>query len=88
MLYAALSAEFLFRFTLDRPVQRKHENVAILPRGEMERPIAFMLIGLSAMLVLLFTRSIYRLIELSDGWTGKVISTQWLFGPFPCALHA
>ena len=83
VLYAALSAEFLLRFTLDRPVQRIHDNGAILPRGAMERPITLMLIGLSAMLALLFTRSIYRLVELSDGWTGRVISTQWLFGPFP-----
>lgn len=27
--------------------------------------------------------AIYRLIELSDGWNGKVISTQWLFSKWP-----
>ena len=88
ILYAALAAEFLLRFTLDRPMQRIRYNGVILPRGTMERPIRLMLIGLSAMLVLLFTRSIYRLIELSDGWTGKVISTQWLFGLFACPLYS
>jgi hypothetical protein len=32
------------------------------------------------MVLLLVIRSIYRAIELSDGWRGKVISTQWFFG--------
>jgi hypothetical protein len=88
ILYAALAAEFLLRFNLDRPMQRIRDDGVILPRGAMERPIRLMLIGLSAMLVLLLTRSIYRLIELSDGWTGKVISTQWLFGLFPRLVHS
>jgi len=69
-------------------VQRIRDNDVILPRGAMERPITLMLIGLSAMLVLLLTRSIYRMIELSDGWTGNVISTQWLFGLFASPLHS
>ena len=25
-------------------------------------------------------RSVYRLVELSDGWNGRIIETQWLFG--------
>jgi len=86
ILYATLAAEFLFRFTLDRPVRRIRENNITLPPGTMDRPITLMLIGLSAMLVLLITRSVYRLIELSDGWTGTVISTQWLFGMFDGAM--
>jgi len=84
ILYSILAAEFLFRFNLDKPFQR--ENGVVLPRGKMDRPITLMLIGLSAMLVLLLTRSVYRLIELSNGWTGTVISTQWLFGMFDGAM--
>ena len=80
ILYSIFAAEFLFRFILHKPFQR--ENGAVLPRGTMDRPITLMLIGLSSMLVLLLARSVYRLIELSNGWTGTVISTQWLFGPF------
>jgi hypothetical protein len=68
-------------------MRRIRDSGVVLPRGAMERPIALMLICLAAMLVLLLTRSIYRLIELSNGWTGTVISTQWLFGPFACPLH-
>jgi hypothetical protein len=87
ILYTIFAAEFLFRFILDRPMQRIRENGVILPRGTIDRPITLMLISLFAMLVFLLTRSIYRLIELSNGWTGTVISTQWLFGSFQCRLH-
>jgi len=88
-LYAALSAEFIIRFTVDKQVRRDRENEKgdILLRGTADKPIICMLIGLSTMLILLFIRSIYRMIELSGGWSGTVISTQWLFGssalPFP-----
>jgi len=34
----------------------------------------------------LFIRAIYRLIELSDGWNGPVISTQWSFNLFDGAM--
>jgi hypothetical protein len=35
----------------------------------------------------LFIRSVYRLIELSDGWDGRIISTQRYFSePAPFLL--
>ncbi|KAH8980851.1 hypothetical protein EDB86DRAFT_508972 [Lactarius hatsudake] len=46
------------------------------------RNIGLMITGLSTMTILLLIRSIYRTIELSDGWTGTIISTQWLFNAF------
>jgi RTA1 like protein len=46
----------------------------------MDTPMKYMIIGLSAMAVLLFTRSVYRTIELAEGWLGTAIATQWLFG--------
>jgi RTA1 like protein len=70
-------AEFLIRFTLERPVGRIRKGVDTLP---MDTPMKYMIIGLSVMAVLLFTRSVYRVIELAGGWSGRVISTQWLFG--------
>lgn len=38
------------------------------------------------MTILLLIRSIYRTIELSDGWTGTIISTQWLLNAFDGAM--
>jgi len=79
ILYVALAAEFLIRFTLERPVRRIREGVDALPRGMVDTPMKYMITGLSAMAVLLLTRSIYRTIELAGGWDGRVISSQWLF---------
>lgn len=59
---------------------RGPEKGVILLRGTVDKPTICILIGLSTMLMLLFIRSIYRMIELSGGWSGTVISTQWLFG--------
>jgi hypothetical protein len=87
-LYTALAAEFLIRFTFDLPMQRNREKGVNLRRGTIDLPITFMLIGLSSMLVLLLIRSMYRMMELSEGWTGPVISTEWLFGLFAVSLHA
>jgi hypothetical protein len=47
-----------------------------------------MLIGMSVVIILLLIRSIYRMVELSGGWRGKVIAIQWLFGPSPCHFLA
>ena len=65
---------------MDKPVRRGPKKGVILLRGTADKPIIFMLIGLSTMLMLILVRSIYRMIELSGGWSGTVISTQWLFG--------
>ena len=80
MLYTALAAEFLIRFNSDRPRRHIRESGVFHPRGTVNKPMKHMLFALAVMVILLVIRSIYRTIELSDGWTGRVISTQWLFG--------
>ena len=86
ILYAALAAEFLIRFNLDRPTRRSRESGIIHPRGIVDKSMKYMLIGMSAMVTLLLIRSVYRTIELSGGWSGKVVSTQWLFSSSSISL--
>lgn len=69
----------MLRFAYDRPIRLAHLNNK---RGVVERNIGLMIFGVSTMTILLLVRSIYRTIELSDGWTGTIISTQWLFSSF------
>jgi|SRR6267142_5159463 len=91
ILYTALAAEFLIRFNLDRPTRRSRKSGVIFLRGVVDKSMKCMLIGMSAMAILLLIRSIYRAIELSGGWNGKVVSTQWLFStsfmPRPHPFH-
>jgi len=86
VLYTALAAEFLIRYTLDRPMGRYGETGAILSRGALDTRMRYMLMAMSATVLFLLTRSVYRMIELSGGWDGKVFSTQWLFNVFDGAM--
>ncbi len=44
-----------------------------------------MIVGLALDGIFILIRSIYRTIELSDGWTGRIISTQVYFSEsLPC----
>jgi hypothetical protein len=41
-----------------------------------------MVLGLGLSSILLLIRAIYRQAELAEGWTGKIIETEWLFNLF------
>ncbi|QRW20637.1 RTA1-like protein [Rhizoctonia solani] len=84
VLYTLLGLEFSVRFGLDRPVrashvsdQRKHAGWIHVPRG-----IVWMLVGLIIATIFIIIRSIYRTIELTDGWNGGIISTEKWFNWF------
>jgi hypothetical protein len=42
----------------------------------MDKNLALMAVGVSTMTSLLLVRSTYRIIELSGGWSGPIISTR------------
>ncbi|KAH7106590.1 RTA1-domain-containing protein [Auriculariales sp. MPI-PUGE-AT-0066] len=75
VLYILFACEFLVRVILDRPVRDKETSLG--PR--LDGRIRMMLVGLCISAVFLFIRTIYRTIELQDGWSGKIISNQLLF---------
>lgn len=85
LFFAFIAGEFLLRFAHDRPVPQAH-GVTNGQRGVADRNIKLTIFSVSTMTVLLITRSIYRTIELSDGWSGAIISTQWLFNAFDGSL--
>ncbi|KAI0051445.1 RTA1-domain-containing protein [Auriscalpium vulgare] len=82
--YAALAAEFLLRYVKDRPFER--HNAPDQPRGRTDKHMKILLGGMSLMTLFILIRSVYRTIELADGWNGKVISTQVLFNVFDGAM--
>ncbi|KAI5116948.1 hypothetical protein M0805_003676 [Coniferiporia weirii] len=83
IIYASLATEFLFRYNKDRPV--RHTSVDN-GRGVLDHKIKRMILGLIISTVCIFIRSIYRTIELSNGWTGDVIRTQVYFNVFDGAM--
>ncbi|KAH7338428.1 RTA1-domain-containing protein [Rhizoctonia solani] len=84
VLYTILAIEFVVRFGLDRAArsvaigeQRKHAGWMGVPRS-----IVWMLVGLAIATLFIIIRSIYRTIELTDGWNGTIISTEKWFNWF------
>lgn len=92
VLYCLVLAEFVVRFHLDRPVKPfrvwKTQPAAAVPRGTVPQEIirkAKIFVGAMVFsTVLIFIRSIYRTVELVEGWTGPIISNEALF----CTLDA
>ncbi|KAJ7042169.1 RTA1-like protein [Mycena alexandri] len=75
--YTTCGVEFLRRYMHDLPT---HGQAALGSRKSPLTPRMRLLIGALAFSTLvLFIRSVYRIIELSGGWTGRVIQTQVYF---------
>ncbi|KAF8601726.1 RTA1-domain-containing protein [Ceratobasidium sp. AG-I] len=84
ILYTILAVEFVIRFSYNRPARKiveeygqKHTGWATAPRG-----MILMLVGLGIATLFMVIRSVYRTIELTDGWNGVIISTEKWFNWF------
>ncbi|KAF8601727.1 hypothetical protein BDV93DRAFT_524487 [Ceratobasidium sp. AG-I] len=84
ILFTILALEFVIRFSLNRPARKlggeqdpKHAGWSTAPRG-----VILMLVGLGIATLFIVIRSVYRTIELTDGWNGVIISTEKWFNWF------
>ncbi|TFK34997.1 RTA1-domain-containing protein [Crucibulum laeve] len=89
-LYVFLAAEFYFRFLTDDPFEEKVmkslDATPGLTRGKMDKGLKMMSAALCFNTVCLFIRAIYRTIELTDGWHGRIISTEVYFNVLDGAM--
>lgn len=74
-IYIILASEFVIRFLCDKPVR----SDAGPGTHYFDSRTRLMIFGLGLSAVLLFIRSVYRMIELADGWVGRIITTQVYF---------
>ncbi|KAH7338437.1 RTA1 like protein-domain-containing protein [Rhizoctonia solani] len=84
VLYTILGLEFIIRFTYNRPTR---PNATGEPRKHagwigVSRNLVWMLVGLGIATLFIIIRSIYRTIELTDGWNGEIIATEKWFNWF------
>ncbi|KAH7106661.1 RTA1-domain-containing protein, partial [Auriculariales sp. MPI-PUGE-AT-0066] len=75
VIYSILATEFLVRVYTDRPMRRANFGSHV----NMDEKIKMMITGLIISAVFLFIRTVYRTIELTDGWDGTIITNQALF---------
>jgi hypothetical protein len=84
-LYTLCAGEFLLRYHLDKPVRPAPftEKPGMKDDGPptrvMDTGIRLMLVGMAISTVFILIRSVYRTIELLNGWTGRIITTQLYF---------
>ncbi|KAJ7864225.1 RTA1 like protein-domain-containing protein [Mycena olivaceomarginata] len=74
VVFTVFALDFTQRYIRDRPVRAEE-----FPRGFLTPRLKTMLGALAFSTTVLVIRSIYRLIELSGGWTGRIIRTEVYF---------
>ncbi|KDQ09238.1 hypothetical protein BOTBODRAFT_37144 [Botryobasidium botryosum FD-172 SS1] len=83
--YALLALEFFARFYTNRPVRNVASNESPEAKAfatgsqKVGKSLKLLILGLGLSSLFLFIRAVYRTIELSDGWNGRIISTQTYF---------
>ncbi|KAH9912222.1 RTA1 like protein-domain-containing protein [Fomitopsis serialis] len=75
-VYMLLAAEFVLRFLHDKPVRNV---VHAAGHHHFNRSTKLMLAGLTFSSLCIYVRSVYRTIELAEGWDGYIITTQHYF---------
>ncbi|KAI0748847.1 RTA1-domain-containing protein [Fomes fomentarius] len=87
-IYLLLATEFLVRYHYDKPIRPRVDSGSSPAKKSfaLDRGVKFMILGLALDGVFILIRSIYRAIELSDGWTGRIISTQVYFNVLDGAM--
>ncbi|KAJ8475099.1 hypothetical protein ONZ45_g15727 [Pleurotus djamor] len=80
-VYAICAVEFYTRYLKDHPVRvvTQGPNESVVTRGELTKRLTIMSYALGFSTLCLFIRAIYRTIELADGWTGRIITTEVYF---------
>ncbi|PIL31904.1 transporter [Ganoderma sinense ZZ0214-1] len=92
-VFCILVVEYLVRYFKDKPVRPLllNSNSSELLREQFTRPpldpsAKLLIIGLFLESLVLFIRSIYRTIELADGFQGRIIKTQVYFNVLDGAM--
>ncbi|KAI0078295.1 RTA1-domain-containing protein [Panus rudis PR-1116 ss-1] len=88
VMYMVLASEFVLRFLYNRPLREAPRGKNNVPHSwdALDWRIQLAFISLAFSGVCLLIRSIYRTIELADGWFGTIISTQIYFNVLDGAM--
>ncbi|KAK7024815.1 RTA1-like protein [Favolaschia claudopus] len=82
IFYSALAADFLRNYANRNPVRTSSERGVKV----MDTRLKLLVQALCFSTLVLFVRSIYRMVELADGWTGKIITTEVYFNIFDAGM--
>ncbi|KAJ7676958.1 RTA1 like protein-domain-containing protein [Mycena polygramma] len=83
-VYVFCAGEFLVRYLHNRPVGNAGAGKVETP--SLDRKMKVLVCALVFNTTCLFIRAVYRVIELSDGWSGRIIQTQVYFNVLDGAM--
>ncbi|KAJ3865730.1 RTA1 like protein-domain-containing protein [Lentinula novae-zelandiae] len=83
-VYILLASEFFVRHFNDEPLNLHRNDSG--DRGAMDFKLEIMSAALLLSTICIFIRAVYRTIELTDGWSGRIISTQRYFNVLDGAM--
>ncbi|KAJ2935028.1 hypothetical protein H1R20_g2081, partial [Candolleomyces eurysporus] len=91
VVFCICGAEFIVRYVKDLPLRAvetvdSQDSLVLSKRGELTTKLKVMLYALTFSTIVLFIRAVYRLIELADGWNGRIISTEVYFNVLDGAM--
>ncbi|KAF9461865.1 RTA1 like protein-domain-containing protein [Collybia nuda] len=80
-LYSCVAIEYFIRYMKDKPLpsRRYTQEYAQGTKTVLTPKLKIMALALAFNTTCLFIRAVYRTIELADGWTGRIISTEVYF---------
>ncbi|KAJ7871061.1 RTA1 like protein-domain-containing protein [Mycena leptocephala] len=84
-VYVLCATEFLLRYLRNRPIGHGSEQApsTTVPLGRKMKLLVYALVFNTTCL---FIRAVYRVIELSDSWSGRIITTQAYFNVLDGAM--
>ncbi|KAK0457343.1 RTA1-like protein, partial [Desarmillaria tabescens] len=82
-VYSILGIEFFARYFMDAPIRIPGPD---RPRAELTKNLKCLIAALAFSTVCLFIRAEYRVIELEDGWGGRIITTEVYFNVLDGAM--
>ncbi|KAF9647550.1 RTA1-domain-containing protein [Thelephora ganbajun] len=77
-IYMGLAVEFVYRFWSNKPFKGR-DDVPPSGRYTLDHSIKLMLVGSTLSSLMIYVRSVYRTIELVDGWGGRIIKNELYF---------
>ncbi|KAL4076751.1 RTA1 like protein-domain-containing protein [Scleroderma yunnanense] len=81
--FIIFASEFLIRYSNDRPLKKPADELerhqALAYKLGMDPRMKISLYAMAFSTTCLFIRAVYRTIELTNGWNGRIISTQLYF---------
>lgn len=87
LVYISLAAEFFLRRIYNAPF--RHQTMKSgKDQLAMSKNVRCMICGMSLCTICIFIRSVYRTVELADGWFGVVIANESYFNWFDGAFVA